>query len=325
MEINQILKYRVGSHLYGTNIETSDEDFSGIFMPTEKQVFGFEKMEEIDLSKIAKDIKGKNTSEAEDFKLYEFRKFIKLAMENNPNIIEQLFVNEKNLLFQNEIGKSLLDIKHLFPHKGLKQKFLGYAFSQKKKMVIKTDNYYNLKKGLQSLYDYIEVDTIENMTDLEAIHKTKQFMIEIEGWLSKTNSPFIFNKTYIQIGDLNIEKSSKVKQVIKIIERRLNNVGNREELYLKHGFDSKYGMHLVRLMMEGKELLETGKIEFPLKERNLLLDIRHGKYTKEDIIEMSEDFENDIEKITIISDLPSKPQYNKIQYFCIKALKEYLI
>jgi len=321
---NKILEYRVGSHLYGTNVDTSDEDFSGIFMPTEKQVFGFEKMEEIDLSIISKDEKGKNLSDAKDIKLYEFRKFIRLAMENNPNILEMLFVNKENLIYSTDLGQKLLDIKHLFPHKGLKPKFLGYAFSQKKKMLIKTDNYYNLKHGLQSLYDYIGNDTIHNLTNKDIIHKTKQFLLEIEDFLAKTNSPFKFNKTYIEIGDINIEKNSMVKQAIKIIERRLAGVSNREELYLKHGYDTKYSSHLIRLLQEGKELLETGKVEFPLREKNLILDIKQGKYSKEEIIEMSESYEADIENLVLKSDLPAKPQYDKIQDFCVEQLKQYL-
>ena len=44
---NMILKFRVGSHLYGTNTPESDEDFSGVFMPHENTVFGFERAEEV--------------------------------------------------------------------------------------------------------------------------------------------------------------------------------------------------------------------------------------------------------------------------------------
>jgi predicted nucleotidyltransferase len=73
-----------GSHLYGTNTPTSDIDICGIVMPSIEEVYGFEKMEEFDLSITDKDSSGKNTKDAVDIKYYEFRKFVKLAMENNP-------------------------------------------------------------------------------------------------------------------------------------------------------------------------------------------------------------------------------------------------
>ena len=55
-----ILEIRVGSHLYGTNTENSDEDFSGIVLPTMEEIFGFEHMDEIDVGVKDKDVNGKN-------------------------------------------------------------------------------------------------------------------------------------------------------------------------------------------------------------------------------------------------------------------------
>lgn len=72
-------------------------------------------------------------------------------------------------------------------------------------------------------------------------------------------------------------------------------------------------MHLVRLMLEGKELLTTGKLEYPLKEREMLMDIRTGKWTRDDIIKYSEQLEAEIETLETTSELPSKPRYDEIE------------
>jgi predicted nucleotidyltransferase len=37
---------------------------------------------------------GKNASDAVDFKMYELRNYVKLALQNNPNILELLFTNQ---------------------------------------------------------------------------------------------------------------------------------------------------------------------------------------------------------------------------------------
>jgi len=136
-EKNKILVVRTGSHLYGTNTPESDEDFVGIFMPSEEYVYGFKKVDEVDLSVKDKDENGKNTKDAVDIKYYEFRKFVKLAMDNNPNIIEILFAPKENIVYINEFGTELLEMAKMFPHQGAKQKFMGYALSQKGKL---TDN-----------------------------------------------------------------------------------------------------------------------------------------------------------------------------------------
>jgi len=134
-EENLIVKMRSGSHLYGTNTKNSDEDYTGVFLPDEDYVFGFLKVDEVDLGKKDKDESGKNTKDAIDFKAYEVRKFIKLAMDNNPNILELLFVNQENLVYLNNYGEFLLNTKEIFPHKGLYNRFIGYATSQKRKLI----------------------------------------------------------------------------------------------------------------------------------------------------------------------------------------------
>lgn len=73
-------------------------------------------------------------------------------------------------------------------------------------------------------------------------------------------------------------------------ERGQKNV-NRMELEEKFGFDTKYAMHVVRLYGEAKELMETGKITLPRPNKDLLIDIRLGKYKLSEIREMAETLE----------------------------------
>jgi predicted nucleotidyltransferase len=313
IETNKILEIITGSYLYGTNTDTSDKDYVGIFMPTEEYVFGFKKMEEIDLSIHHKLENGKNAPEAIDRKFYEFRKFVKLALENNPNILEILFVNDKNIESITPLGRALLDIKDRFPWRGLKEKFLGYAFSQKHKMIIKKDNYFDLIQAVDYLTKFHYRKTL-----LEAVlQPNNPFFLKIQR--DKNN-----NITLVSIGDQCFNPSITIKSTLTNLQERINKAGNREELLLKYGFDTKFASHLVRLMLEGKELLITGKIEFPLKQSNLIIDIKQGKWKISDILKYSADLEKEIEELTIHSKLPTKPRIQEIEKFVIKHLKEYL-
>jgi hypothetical protein len=312
-EKNKILEIVSGSHLYGTSTPESDADFIGVFMPDEEYVLGFKKCEEVDFSIISKDASGKNTKEALDRKLYEFRKYISLAKQNNPNILEMLFVNEENIIFINDFGKELLSIKHLFPYKGLKERFVGYAMSQKHKAIIKKDNYFNLISGL---------DYLSRFND-------DKYIVEVT---MDNCPPFIttchneeHNCKFVCIGDLNITPSKTIKVVKKMIQDRLDKVGNREELLLKYGVDTKFLSHLIRLLFEGIELLKTGEIVFPLKERNILMDIRSGKWETSRIFDFSYELEKEIDSIVDESKLPSSPNYDEIEKFTMTKLRNWIL
>ncbi len=315
---NKIYHCIVGSKLYGTNTPMSDEDFSGIFIAPKPYYLGLSHVEEVDCSFVSKLANGKNASDAIDFKLYELRKFMKLAMDNNPNILEHLFVPDDQVLFASSAGKRLLDNAHLFPWKGLKQKFLGYAFSQKHKMLIKVDNY----TGLTEFNDWLKEHTLNPREDTmcHGAYFTNQLLAELR---DKKVPGIKFHEHHATVGDINISLTDKLSKVGNKVRERLSKVGNREELYTKYGYDTKFGMHLVRLMLEGKELLQTGKLVYPLKERDLLLAMRNGEWAREDIISYSEQLESEIESIVEKSDLPSKPRYQEIETLLIDMVQNH--
>lgn len=54
--------------------------------------------------------------------------------------------------------------------------------------------------------------------------------------------------------------------------------GERAEYVGKHGYDTKAAMHLLRLLFEGIELLQTGWITLPRPEKDLLISVRTGEF-----------------------------------------------
>ncbi len=304
---NKIIEITVGSHLYGTNTPTSDLDYSGVFLPVKELVFGFQRVEEVDLSITDKNEAGRNTQRAVDRKLYEFRKFVKLALENNPNIIEQLFVNEPNIVYINDAGRALLEERYKFPHKGLLKKFKGYAFSQKHKMVIRTDKFHELDNAFNYLKEYAG---------------QKELLIE----LKDKCLPFMkFSQDFCAIGDLNLQKGIFVKKAVSMIEERLSKVGNRKNLITKHGFDTKFASNLIRLLLEGKDLVSNGDITFPLRYAETILDIKQGKWTIKEVLDYAEQLEAETDIAALQSELPSKPRFDEIEKFTINLLESHLL
>ena len=66
-----------GSHAYGTNIETSDVDYSGVFVQSQDSIYGMSYKEQIN-------------DDNNDIVIYEIRRFLELLEKNNPTILELL-------------------------------------------------------------------------------------------------------------------------------------------------------------------------------------------------------------------------------------------
>lgn len=136
-EKNLIFKAMVGSELYGTNTESSDKDYVGVFIPDKEYVLGLKTCEQVIVRTNPSESGRRNNKSDTDTTLYSLPKFIKLAAENNPNIVELFFVDDKHVIFCNEYGKLLRDSYKLFISKKAKHRFLGYAESQKQKILTK--------------------------------------------------------------------------------------------------------------------------------------------------------------------------------------------
>lgn len=136
-EKNLILKILVGSHLYGSNTPESDKDYMGVFMPPKECTLGMSKYDQVIIRTNPEDSGRQNTKNDIDCVLYSLPKFIELAMNNNPNIIELFYAPQKNIVFESRYGGELLGNAHLFLSKKVKHTFCGYAHSQKMKLLDK--------------------------------------------------------------------------------------------------------------------------------------------------------------------------------------------
>ena len=311
---HMILKIRVGSHLFGTSTPDSDEDYLGVFMPPDDTIFGFQKCEEVDLGVVDKDDTGRNTKDAIDFKVHDYRKFAKTVMENNPNFIHAIFVNEENILFKDEHGFAdrLLALKHQIVHKGAYRRFVKYAESQIHKMRIKPENYKALEGGLETL----ELLFSDNDVMADVITRCNA----IDGG---KGSPFVGGdkSKHIKCGDLNFERGVFVKKAKKMIRHRLDNATSRVVLFTRFGYDTKFASNLIHLLMSGRELMDTGEIKFPLTYAQDVLDVKQGKYTAAQIEEWAEQLKEEARVAYEKTEVRAKPGYHLEQFIMRELYK----
>tara|TARA_Y100000310_G_scaffold345274_1_gene463323 strand:+ start:5167 stop:6144 length:978 start_codon:yes stop_codon:yes gene_type:complete len=306
---NKILEINTGSTLYGTRTPESDNDRVGIFIANWDYYVGLKTVRIVDSSKQIKDKSGRNTKDSEDCSYYELREYIKLAKQGNPNILETLFVNDENIIYISPIGEKLLREKHLFISQSIKQRYLGYAYSQRHKMVMRSDKV----NELQAAYEY-----------LEDIRDETKFMSQLESKIENKSLPFIrWKEGMFHIGDIQIQHGVTINRAIQLIKRRLDKVGNRKDLILKYGWDLKFGSNLIRLLKECKEILVTGKIRFPLEYADDILEIKKGEWSIKQVLDYATLLEEQIEALDL-SHLPKTANYDLLNDLCKECILTHL-
>ena len=337
-----IFRCLAGSHLYGTNTPLSDIDERGVFIPDEKYFYGF-------LNRTEQYEDKKN-----DITYFELRKFMQLAMDNNPNIIELLFVPKDKWLQNTVDWLQIYKNRDLFLSKKCKFTFSGYAHSQfnriklhrnwllnppKKKPTRKefglSEHRSDLTRDQIGAFNVLLSLKLENIKEFHSLKEELEVMQETRDFkalctqFTKVDAEAV--KSIIPISDSFIDILQKENGYSEA-ERQYNQYENwkknrnpeRAKLEEKYFFDCKHGSHLIRLITEGKELLETGHITFPRPDAKFLLDIKNGHYKYEEISEMLESFDKIFNDLYETSPLPQSPDKVKIDKLCQSIAKRFL-
>jgi len=121
-DFHTILMVKAGSRAYGTATPNSDHDYRGVCIPPLRYLVGLDRFEQ------------KEEKEPEDCVNYDLRKFLRLAVDSNPNILEILWIEGENLVVCTEEGHRLRAIRQLLLSKRCFKTFGGYAQAQMYRM-----------------------------------------------------------------------------------------------------------------------------------------------------------------------------------------------
>jgi hypothetical protein len=285
-----------GSRLYGTNIESSDTDYRSVCLPPLKVLIDpFSKFEQKD-----------SGFEEDDKVIYDLGKFMQLCSQCNPNICELLFVPENKIISKTKDWNLILENKHLFLSKKAKFTFLGYSLSQLHKI---------------QLHRQWFIDPPKEKPTRKMFGLTDSPIISGEGLLAVSNIKFdLLKESFQDEIKREIEYREEKKKWDNYIFWKLSRNPERQKLEDLYKFDTKASSHLIRLMIEGKELLLTGNITFPLPNHEEIRAIKNGKYSYEEIIELSENMSKEFDIWYDQSILPDHANINKLTDLYLKIV-----
>jgi uncharacterized protein len=345
---NTVLLVRHGSHAYGTNTPTSDEDFKGIAIPTRKYFLGG-----LHVFKQA-ELKAPNP----DAVIYDIRKFFNLAADCNPNIIEVLHTDPSDHFVVSPIGEEILAHKDDFLSKKIKFTFMGYSVSQLHRIkshkkwllnppsvpptrsslglpeqtVIPADQLMAANAEVQKELDRFQLDFMEGLEESQKIamrgimsDMLSELKITADQHWQAASRKIGLSDNFIEVMKLERQYAGAKREWDQYQEWKSNRNKARSALEEKYGYDTKHAYHLVRLIRMCREILTTGKVLVKRPDREELLTIRNGVWSYEQLIEFAEREEKEINELYLTSTaLPKIPDKEKLDELCIRLVEQSL-
>lgn len=295
-----------GSHAYGTNIETSDVDIRGCALNAKDEILTNKNFEQF-------------VNENTDTTIYSFNKLISLLTSVNPNTIEMLGCHPYHYIYLSQIGRELLDNRHLFLSKRCIHSFGGYANAQLRRLDNKAARLVSQSQQEQHILNSIE-NASYTFKEQYFTYDDDAIKLYIDKSEQEEYDTEIFMDVHLTHYPLRDYKGmwSVMNNVVKDYAK----LGKRNQNAIEHGKLAKHMMHLVRLYLMCFDILDRGEIvTYREKDHDFLMDIRNGKYlddnrqpTKE-FFDIVDDLEARLDRAKATTDLPDNPDYNKINEF----------
>lgn len=261
-EENMIYQVLSGSRAYGLDRPESDTDSRGVCIPPRRFLFGLEHFEQYE-------------NDTHDHVVFALAKFVRLALDANPNMIEMLFVESRHILKCDQYGEKLREHRQLFLSRRVGERYIGYAVDQ---------------LGRMERHHRWLVDPPVGQPD----PKTYGGIAE-EG---RIRWPHL---------DAQRRYQADLKHWNSYLEWVRHRNPERAELEAKYGYDTKHAMHLFRLMRMGEEILAEGKVLVFRPDAEWLKSVRDGALTYDDVMGLAASHRARLHSLVDASPLPAEP------------------
>lgn len=308
MDTDLIVQIKFGSHLYGTNTESSDVDFKSVYVPSARDILLQKVVGSVPIGKKAKSEGEKNLPGDVDNECYSLQRYLNLISEGQTVAIDMLFAPEP--LITSVLWKYIQQNKEKLLTKR-SAAFVGYCRTQANKYGIKGSRVAAAKDAMerfQRLADqygttakvgefFIEDDEVMNEHTRTMRKETTQGRIE----------------RYFECCNRMVGFTNTVKEAAAVYRRIYENYGDRARLAEKNeSIDWKALSHAVRVGREAIELLTTQHITFPLPYAAHVLEIKQGKMEYQSVANEIERLLDSVEVAVLVSSLREDPDYQFI-------------
>jgi hypothetical protein len=269
-----------------------DKDVMGVFVGPVEHYLGFGREE----------VKEKFINEW-DAVSYEVRKFIGLLLKCNPNVLSLLWLPQRHVIYEHELGRHLRDNREIFVTKAAYHSFNGYAYAQFKRMT-------HFNQEAQAEMAALEEEIVNQGIDPNELRADQEERDRVVG-----REPF------------NGQKLGALVDRYASLKRKYYSGGymgaRRKELVKKVGYDAKNAAHLIRLLRMGVEFLVEGELYVERADSEQLLSIKRGEWPIERVKEEADRLFKLAEEAYVRSSLPPKPDIKRAETLCREIVSRY--
>ncbi len=261
--------------------------------------------------------------------IFEIAKFLALCAASNPNALEILFTDERDWVVATPTWRELHQQRHVFLCQRIQQTFLGYATAQLKRIKSHRSWLISPPRNAPAREDFglpphgsaLSRDD-QNRVEQSISEKIRSYQID-ELEMPKSTRVALHERLVAlqcdvlgvgeerldeRLGAVAMESLGLPPAVIAALtaEKRYRAAMKqwdsyqswlthrnpaRAELERRFGYDTKHGMHLIRLMRMCVEALETGELHVRRSDAVELVAIRDGAFDYDALIEMAQSLE----------------------------------
>ncbi len=278
-EQNLILRVRAGSRAYGLAGPDSDEDIRGICIPPKEYLLGLKTFEQ-------------HEYEGKDHVVYTLSKFVRLALQGNPNIIEILWTEPPDILSVNRFGDRLRQARPIFLTRRVGERFSRYAAHQ--------------------------------------LHRLENHYRWLRNPPAGAPDPAAFGGRLVggrvRFPDTDAERNYQATLKAWNHYQRWRRERNPERAALEErfGYDTKHAMHLLRLLQMGYEILRDGAVRVRRPDADWLRGVREGRMTYEEVLQLASEKEKEIPALVRSSSLPEEPDSEAAERLVVEIQEAFI-
>lgn len=326
---NQKELYRTvyGSKLYGTATESSDTDYKAIIVPSLKDMVLGAKLVNV----VQQTNDSANTASDVDIEYIPLQVFIRDFACAQLYAYELAFAILQDPSAQQVIKSITTTLVDRFLTSNIKP-IVGYARNQIHTLSTKGARYTALTR-LAAHAKFAEAQSTSTVTvgDMMLYPSYAALAYEYPKFISHTSHVIVGStppQRAVTIMDKQYLLSMPLRQFRQLIEQRIATFGSRSITASSlSDVDWKGMMHATRILSEACELLSRNTITFPVPqhERELLLDIRAGKFSLEYVTGIIEAQLELLEKLAEWSLLPKTFDVDQLEDFIYDSVYSTLL
>ena len=278
-----------GSIAHGTfegDADSMDDiDLIGVYIASDEHYLGFGSKDSMEF-----------WSGRYDVVLYELGKFVSMLVRQNPNVLSLLWMERPYWISSGAVWDGLIHHREIFASRKAHDSFAGYAKGQIRRMARMAAS----REQSAEYADLIrqEIEYREGRTDNHPVSKYAMFQ-----GMSMKNLRGHLNAAKGQTGYMGKKRKASVE---------------------KHGFDTKHAAHAIRLLRMCEEFLYTGEMNVHRQDARELLDIKHGRWSLEEIHRTADGLFEKCQQAREISPLPGEPDRTAVERVLVDILREHL-